>query len=312
VTASDDGVLDVTLTNCAVRNNRFGSVRVIADETSTVNLAISDSLIFKNRVPSVAFFGAGGIDLNANDTSIVTATVTGSVIERVGPRFVAGINAFGGDIGSSTSSLSVSVTDTQLLRNGGAGMTAYWATNLSLTNVSIIKNRGMGLLNTGAAMSLTNSVVAKNHAQPPGGGSGGIESSGTTDIVNSTIRENRGRCDFDLCGGGMTIGSAVVNLVNTIVWGNRSNGDGGDDLVVLGSSVSADHSDLGDVTGSVTDLGGNISADPLFLSATDHHLTASSPAIDAGTCAGAPGTDFEGDPRPTGTGCDMGADEFVP
>jgi hypothetical protein len=62
----------------------------------------------------------------------------------------------------------------------------------------------------------------------------------------------------------------------------------------------------------VTDLGGNISADPLFLSATDHHLTASSPAIDAGTCAGAPGTDFEGDPRPTGTGCDMGADEFVP
>jgi hypothetical protein len=39
---------------------------------------------------------------------------------------------------------------------------------------------------------------------------------------------------------------------------------------------------------------------------------AGSPAIDTGTCTGAPSPDFEGDPRPTGSGCDMGADEFVP
>jgi len=37
-----------------------------------------------------------------------------------------------------------------------------------------------------------------------------------------------------------------------------------------------------------------------------------SPAIDAGTCTGAPPTDFDGDLRPTGTTCDIGADEFVP
>jgi len=62
----------------------------------------------------------------------------------------------------------------------------------------------------------------------------------------------------------------------------------------------------------VADLGGNISADPLLVSFTDIHLSSTSPAVDAGTCTGAPTTDFEGEPRPSGGGCDMGADEFVP
>jgi len=52
-------------------------------------------------------------------------------------------------------------------------------------------------------------------------------------------------------------------------------------------------------------------ADPR-LSRGDSRLTGGSPAIDTGTRLGAPATDFEGDPRPTGAGCDMGADEFVP
>jgi len=41
-------------------------------------------------------------------------------------------------------------------------------------------------------------------------------------------------------------------------------------------------------------------------------LASSSPLLDTGTCTGAPSTDLEGDPRPSGAGCDVGADEFVP
>jgi len=44
---------------------------------------------------------------------------------------------------------------------------------------------------------------------------------------------------------------------------------------------------------------------------TDGHLLASSPAVDAGVCAGAPTNDFDGDQRPQGPACDIGADEFV-
>jgi len=77
--------------------------------------------------------------------------------------------------------------------------------------------------------------------------------------------------------------------------------------------VELDHSDVGDQSGPVTDLGGNISSDPLFVAAPANiHLSPASPCIDTGTCTGAPVTDFEGDSRPSGAGCDMGADEFVP
>ncbi|MDX1612942.1 MAG: choice-of-anchor Q domain-containing protein [Candidatus Promineifilaceae bacterium] len=41
------------------------------------------------------------------------------------------------------------------------------------------------------------------------------------------------------------------------------------------------------------------------------HLTAASPAIDAGTATGAPPTDFEGDPRPANAAVDIGADELA-
>lgn len=41
----------------------------------------------------------------------------------------------------------------------------------------------------------------------------------------------------------------------------------------------------------------------------DGHLLVTSPAIDAGTCDGAPIDDFDGDSRPQGATCDIGADE---
>jgi hypothetical protein len=44
--------------------------------------------------------------------------------------------------------------------------------------------------------------------------------------------------------------------------------------------------------------------------ANDYHLSATSPAIDAGTSLGAPGMDLEGNGRPFGADYDIGAYEF--
>ena len=51
----------------------------------------------------------------------------------------------------------------------------------------------------------------------------------------------------------------------------------------------------------------------LFVNAAggDYHLVAGSAAIDVGTTASAPPTDFEGTPRPSGNGVDIGYDEFA-
>jgi hypothetical protein len=62
--------------------------------------------------------------------------------------------------------------------------------------------------------------------------------------------------------------------------------------------------------GTWNDLGGNLATAPLLSS--HYELRAGSPLIDAGTCAGAPPSDFEGDPRPSGATCDIGADELAP
>jgi|GEM_PF-1219114 len=44
---------------------------------------------------------------------------------------------------------------------------------------------------------------------------------------------------------------------------------------------------------------------------SDGHLSAGSPAVDAGVCIGAPTDDLDGDRRPQGPACDIGADEFT-
>ena len=61
-------------------------------------------------------------------------------------------------------------------------------------------------------------------------------------------------------------------------------------------------------------VGGNISADPLFLDAAsgDLHLDPLSPCIDAGDPATALTEDLDGNPRPAGSGYDMGAYEWRP
>ena len=77
-----------------------------------------------------------------------------------------------------------------------------------------------------------------------------------------------------------------------------------------GAVVTADHCDIQD--GTFTDLGGNISIDPVLVGKNDAHLASGSPCRDAGTCSGVPASDIDGDPRPTGAGCDIGADEIAP
>jgi hypothetical protein len=53
--------------------------------------------------------------------------------------------------------------------------------------------------------------------------------------------------------------------------------------------------------------------DPLFVDAawSDFHLQENSPAIDAGSSVEAPSSDFDGNPRPNGSGFDVGAYEYV-
>jgi hypothetical protein len=100
--------------------------------------------------------------------------------------------------------------------------------------------------------------------------------------------------------------------------------------------LSAEYSDIGPVKnyGTYLPAASTFDSDPLFVgpgSRSDYRLSSTSPAIDRGICTKticipqplprdpicwrervAPWDDFDGDPRPSGATCDVGADEYVP
>jgi len=128
----------------------------------------------------------------------------------------------------------------------------------------------------------------------------------------------------NICYGNSGDGIAVdywrptdVTVVNNTCVGNGDNGIyvGNDGGLAVGTLVNnnisynnaqGDFTNLGTSTTQLTNLFG---VNPLFvnLAGDNFHLTASSPAINAGTAANAPSTDFDGAPRPQGAGVDIGA-----
>ena len=170
-------------------------------------------------------------------------------------------------------------------------------------------------------MTVTNSFLARN-ASAFGGAIGVVAESGATVsamLVNDTaVRNKATAADAPSgCRGGAVYVSgagATVDLKNVILWRNRARSAAEDACIVNAAVADADHDDIGahlEPSGTFDDQGGNLDVDPELLDG-GFRLAAASPMIDAGTCTGAPPTDIEGDPRPSGAGCDIGADEVVP
>ncbi len=136
--------------------------------------------------------------------------------------------------------------------------------------------------------TLNNCTLTDNTSSFFGGGS----SDGT--LNNCTLSGNRAQY-----GGGSYDGT----LRNCIVWGNTNS---------VGAVNNYESSDFFySCTYPMPSLGeGNISSDPMFLSAQDLHLRPGSPCIDGGlnSCATLP-TDLDGNPRIQNGVVDMGAYE---
>lgn len=135
-------------------------------------------------------------------------------------------------------------------------------------------------------------------------------------LVNNTFSAN----EATESGGALYSLSNDPLIFNSVFWQNTS--PNGEELYVSGGTAEIAYSDLDTVliNGNRIIGAGMISADPLF---EDNNLLSTenwSPCVDQGagqyTCAhgqtfNAPGTDLVGNPRPAGSGYDMGAYDII-
>jgi hypothetical protein len=131
---------------------------------------------------------------------------------------------------------------------------------------------------------------------------------GNTYITNNTIANNIGT---PAGAGGLYVqGSTVASSTfvnNNIAWGNSNS-----DLYVFHSPVLVNN-DYASIHGTVdASSTGNVNVDPQFVSASDFHLSPTSPVLGVGTltpAGGLPTIDIEGLPRSYNGFVDMGAYE---
>ncbi|HKX11663.1 MAG TPA: choice-of-anchor Q domain-containing protein [bacterium] len=282
---------------------------------------------------NVATLGAGlDIQSSASGEIFVRSNLfSGNIADSVGGG--AFLVASQGNV--SITANTFDDNDANTFEGGGLSVSVEGGTlvidgNTFSNNEAVIDGGGFFVETEGVDIEviITNNIVFGNQAGGSGGGIGiEIEDQTTTaSLTNNTLFNNTSQDD----GGGIIVflfeASSLANIYNNIIFGNTANEDG-DDIYTAENDVGAIalfnnlytdfFSECQDGGGSCVTEGGNIvGQDPLFVdSATgDFHLTADSPARDAGDPAAPemPSTDFDGNPRPDqpGTNPDIGAFEF--
>ena len=286
---------------------------------------ISGNLVLSNTAAVGTSGGGGGIYLWQSDATVRGNLVQGNTCTRYG----AGVYAYGGAPRLMDNELRGNVA----ARNGG-GM--YLSESSALLQGNLIVGNmagwnGGGLLVVHGSATISANRILSNTADSSGGM--GLEMAGHFTVTNNVIAHNstegimlwepplQGLIAHNTIAynGGMGAiylanGYVTPTIVNNIVVSNT-----------YGIYAHADASgtlDYNDVWGNTTqDYGSSgalepgahdIQADPRLVNPAgdDYHLRFGSPCIDVGVDAGVT-TDLEGDPRPLGAGCDIGADEYV-
>lgn len=179
--------------------------------------------------------------------------------------------------------------------------------SLTLSRVAVTGNQGGGISISGGQFDITNCVIAGNGG--PQTSFGGVRfdqiNNGTRRFEFNTIADN-GAMDGTSVGVVCTLVAQAVAFSSNIVYGNQV---GGTRTQVGGANCNWTYSDIGPDTVSGT---GNVNADPLFVNPAQNnfHLQPTSPAKDKADPNATVHVDIDGDPRPQGSGYDMGADEI--
>lgn len=197
----------------------------------------------------------------------------------------------------------------------GGGFYAY-SGKITLNGASFIENtsvqQGAGLFQWASTLTLSNAVFSRNKVSNAGGYFGGAlyQYSGTSTLSNITVSNNSigyVNASVNKYGGGVYRNSGVMNLQNSILWGNKRGNNVSDELN-LNIKVSNALIQGGYPTGKIV-----IDANPMFNLTTPDDLSLSdcSAAINMGDNIFASGMsqDVLAKPRIKAETVDLGAYE---
>jgi hypothetical protein len=316
----------------------IGAGFIAVDTGGTVNVAAgtyTENLTF-DRSFTLAGAGAATTIIDGGGSSRIirvtagTVTISGVTIQDgYSTNSAGGLNVLNG----STVTVNDCVIKDNIGRNGG-GVDVGDSSTLNMNRCTISGNSspdlpmgggygGGGIWNANSTVNLTNCTISGNSASDDVSGyGGGILNAGTMTLTNCTIADNSASGSPGQGGGFYTGGVNTMTFVNTIVANNTATGggdngynSGGMSVTSLGYNIdsqdtcgfhqTSDQTNTDPLLGPLQDNGG-----PSFT----HALLPGSPAIDAGTCTGAPTTDQRGviRPWPWGASCDIGAYEVGP
>jgi hypothetical protein len=298
---------DLSVIGCTIGSSTGGAI---------AGLFVEDLL-----VAGCTIFGNAGAGV-ATQYGSMTSVVQDSEIEC---NAGTGIDLAGADL---------RVLRSSIFGNGGAGVALQGTFNgneVEVANCSVVANTsessvGGMAVHADTVATVRNCLVANNTGRSAGGLM--ISGFGEFFITTSTVVQNWA---FEFGGGGMrAFGTDPTTISSCIFWGNLAPEgeqlllDSGfnnpaivavDHCIMQGGAVAVSV-DVGPDTPSQLAFGpGNLDADPLFADEgfAGHHLSAGSPAVDAGDplFAAQPGeSDLDGGLRVVAGRVDMGADEF--
>lgn len=271
----------------------------------------------------------GGMYLYRSSPTIANCTFSGNTT-------LSGSDSFGGGIyifNLSSPIIINCIFSGNNANTGGGGISISAGVSATITNCLFINNTssggtigtggGLQVESPGGTVTLTNCVFSGNVAAGTTDDGGGaiMIYAGTVNAVNVTFYNNTTASTVKPNGGTINVfpysTAAILNLKNSIVWGNATQ------QIYL--DTSPNNSSLVGIANYTNSLvkgvtaPGVINADPLFTDAAggNYNLTLNSPAVNTGnnaayTTAGGnlnTDTDLEGNPRLFNGTIDMGAYE---
>lgn len=319
---------------------------VVSFSTAETTAAVLQGFTIQHGNATATYsYDGGGVHISGASPTIegnvITANVTCASGAGIGISFAspvirdnlitgnskqAGCSGQGGggiDVGGAGSAQIIHNVITNNSSDFGGGIQLFAAGTPTLID-NTISNNSAGIQGGGiyavnqSDATIVQNVIAGNTSAQNGGAVYVLPPSGTRGafFVNNTFVNNLGS-DSSLWLGGF---DSQVQLTNNIISVNSTLPGILCDTTYSTTPPVLDHNDVFNAGGpavqgscsSAIGSSGNISADPKFVSSTDFHLQATSPAVDAGNNAAPslPATDFDGLPRINGTVVDLGAYEL--